>query len=61
MQPDRPALPRRAMLAAGLALRTLVSDSAAFVWLAFAAISSLLGVASALVLGARRRTQRSIV
>lgn len=49
------------VLLIGQALRTLVGDSAALVWLLWAVISSVLGTASALVLGSRRRLERSIV
>jgi predicted anti-sigma-YlaC factor YlaD len=49
------------VLLTGQALRVLVGDSAALAWLAWAAISSVMGTASALVLASRRRLERSIV
>ncbi|MGD0776820.1 MAG: hypothetical protein ABSC05_28720 [Candidatus Solibacter sp.] len=49
------------VLAIGQTLRTMVGDSAALGWLAWALISSALGAASAVVLGSRRRLERSIV
>jgi hypothetical protein len=49
------------VLLIGQTLRILVGDSAALVWLGWALISSVLGAASGLVLGARRRLERSIV
>ena len=45
----------------GQTLRILLGDSAALVWLGWAAISSVLGAASALVLASCRRLERSIV
>ncbi|MCX6631841.1 MAG: hypothetical protein NTW28_29885 [Candidatus Solibacter sp.] len=49
------------VLLTGQALRTLVGDSAALAWLAWAAITSVFGAASALVLTSRRRLERSTV
>lgn len=49
------------VLIVGQVLRTLVGDSAAVAWLAWALVSSVLGAASALLLAARRRLERSIV
>jgi hypothetical protein len=49
------------VLLIGQTLRILVGDSAALVWLAWGAISSVLGAASALVLSSCRRPERSIV
>jgi len=49
------------VLLIGQALRVVVGDSAALAWLGWAAISSVLGTASALVLASRRRFERSIV
>jgi hypothetical protein len=49
------------LLLIGQTLRILLGDSAALVWLAWAAISSVMGTASALVLAARRRLERSVV
>jgi predicted anti-sigma-YlaC factor YlaD len=49
------------VLIVGLVLRSLAGDSAAVAWLAWALVSSVLGTASALLLAARRRLERSIV
>ena len=49
------------VLLVGQMLATVVSDSAAIVWLGLALISSVLGAACALVLASRRRLERSIV
>jgi predicted anti-sigma-YlaC factor YlaD len=46
------------VLLIGQTLRMLVGDSAALTWLLWAAISSVLGAASALVLVSRRRLER---
>jgi len=48
------------LLIAAQTLRVLMGDSAALVWLLWAAISSLLGAVSALLLAPRRRLERSI-
>ena len=45
----------------GQTLRILIGDSAALAWLLWASISSVFGMASALVLVSRRRLERSIV
>jgi anti-sigma factor RsiW len=49
------------VLLIGLALHTLVGDSAALAWFGWALVSSVLGAASAIVLASRRRLERSIV
>jgi anti-sigma factor RsiW len=49
------------VLLIGLTLRIVAGDTAALVWLIWAVITSILGVASALVLASRRRLERSIV
>lgn len=49
------------VLLVGHTLRVLAGDSAALAWLGWAALTSVFGAASALVLGARRRLERSTV
>lgn len=49
------------VLLTGQVLLLLAGDSAALWWLLWAAITSLLGVASGLALAARRRLERSMI
>ena len=49
------------VLLIGETLRMLAGDPAALAWFLWALVSSVLGAASALVLAARRRLERSIV
>jgi len=49
------------VLLIGQTLRILEGDSAAMVWLAWAFVSSILGIAAALALATRRRLERSTI
>ena len=49
------------VLLIGQTLRILEGDYAAFVWLAWAFVSSILGTAAALALAGRRRLERSTI
>lgn len=49
------------ILSIGQVLRMLVGDTAAMVWLVWAAISSVMGAASALMLAPRRRLERRTI